>query len=143
MNYNDWIEELRSEAKSHKDFREHARRFEKRYTLEKGDASDYNIFWANTEILHAALYNKTPKPDVQRRFKDKNPIAREVAAVIERAIEFSLDTYDFDGAVEPALNNYLVQGLGQTRVNYVPWFSPVESRVPVETFVDPTTGAKS
>ncbi len=143
MNYNDWMEELRAEDQAHRDYRDMARKFEKRYSLEKGEASDYNIFWANTEIMHAALYSQTPKADVQRRFRDRNPIAREVAAVLERAISFSLDCYDFDGAINPSINNFLVAGLGQVRVNYVPYLTQRATRVPVDTLIDPETGEKS
>jgi hypothetical protein len=141
MDYREWLEELRREEKAHGDWRKSAVNVAKVY---EGTApSAYNILWANVSILEAALYSQTPKPDVQRRFRDKNPIAREVAAVLERAISFSVDSYDFDGAIQPAVNNYLVPGMGQVRVNYVPYLSPVETPVPVDTLVDPETGAKS
>jgi hypothetical protein len=141
MDHNDWLEELRREEKAHGDWRESAKNVSKVYTGQ--DKSAYNILWANVSILEAALYSNTPKPDVQRRYKDKNLVAREVASVLERALEFSVDSYDFDGALQPAINNYLVPGLGQVRVNYVPYLSPVESRIPVDTLVDPETGQKS
>lgn len=141
MDHGEWLEELKAEAKAHDAWREKAKKVEGIYTTR--DPSAYNILWANVQILQPALFSRTPKPDVQRRFKDGNLVAREAATVIERALEFSLDAYDFTGTIKPAVNNYLVAGLGQVRVNYVPYLSEVQTRVPVETIVDPETQAKS
>ena len=136
MDYQDWAEELKREEQAHRDWREKSRRVEKRYKLDAEEQSSFNILWSNVEILQAALYSQTPKPDVQRRFKDKNPLAKAVAMVLERAVEFSIDDYDFDAVVNPAINNYLVSGIGQVRVNYVPYFQEREQRVELEIQTD-------
>ena len=140
MDYNDWLEELAQEDKAHSKWREKARKVERRYRLEQEEHTSYNILWANVEILQAALYSQTPKPDVQRRFKDGNPIGKDVAILLERALSFSIDSYDFDGILQPAVNNYLVSALGQVRVNYVPFFGEGEpQRIDLEVQVDPET----
>ena len=82
MDYQDWAEELKREEQAHRDWREKSRRVEKRYKLDAEEQSSFNILWSNVEILQAALYSQTPKPDVQRRFKDKNPLAKAVAMVL-------------------------------------------------------------
>lgn len=138
MDYNDWLEELSQEEKAHTKWREKAKKVEKRYRLEQEEHTSYNILWANVEILQAALYSQTPKPDVQRRFKDGNPIGKDVAMMLERALSFSIDAYDFDGVVQPAVNNYLVSAMGQVRVNYVPFFGEgAPQRIDLEVQVDP------
>lgn len=90
---------------------------------DRNDASSkFNILWSNVNVLSGALYNKSPKPDVRRRFIDKDPVAREVAAVLERGVSFMLDSYDFDGTADWAISDYLTAGYGQVRVRYNPYF---------------------
>lgn len=124
MNYNDWIKELDAEEKAHKKYRQRAKKVIKRYKDEE-ERSDkrFNILWSNTETLHSALYSNTPKPDVSRRFKDKDPISRDIADVLERGLAFGIDSYDFDGNIDSVVNDYLVPGLGQVRLRYNAYFT--------------------
>ena len=57
--------------------------------------SRYNILWSNQQVLRPALYMRTPKPQVSRRFIDKDPKARLAAQVLERAITHCVESYDF------------------------------------------------
>lgn len=126
--YDHWVKQLESEEKAHKEFRNQAKGVEQRYAdEEKSEGSRFNILWSNTETIKAAVYAKTPAPDVRRRYKDPDPIARQVAEVIERALEYCLDAYDFDGEAQNALRDFLVPGLGQARLRYVPYFQKGEA----------------
>lgn len=132
MNYSDWIEELENEDRVHKPYRMKAEKVEKRYRLE--EASRFNVLWSNVEIQHSSLYSQTPKPDVQRRYKEPNDAARDAAEILQRALEFSIDQYDFDGVINPCINNYLVSALGQAKVVYDARFRDADpERVPVLT----------
>jgi len=55
----------------------------KRYTDEREDGQTnqkrYNILWSNIETLKPAIYAQTPKPEVQRRFLDKDPVGRRAS----------------------------------------------------------------
>lgn len=133
MKYSDWIEELKNEERVHRPYREKAERVEKRYLLD--EKSRFNVLWSNVEIQHSAMYSKTPRPDVQRRFKDANETARTAAEVLERCLTYSLDQYDFDGVMDPVVNNFLVTGLGQAKIIYDPYFEDMpQERIPVEVF---------
>ncbi len=132
MNYSDWVKELDAEERAHGKYREKASKVEKRYQLK--EKSNFNILWSNVEIQQAALYSQTPKPDVQRRHKEQNQLARQAAEIMERALVFSIDQYDFDGVINPAINNHLVAGLGQVKIIYDAFTEPLpEERIPVET----------
>lgn len=140
MDYAEWIDELEREHKAHRDFREQARKVEKRYRLE--EKTKYNILWANTEILQSALYSSTPKPDVRRRHKEPDQVAKTAAEVLERGLEYSIDQYDFDGVIAKAVNNSLVPAMGQVRVNYTPFFSTTEVREDLDVIEDEEGGRK-
>ncbi len=118
--YDHWIRELEDEEKAHGEFRRKSRKIADRYKEKKTRAAEFNILWSNVEILQGALYSSTAKPDVRRRFLDKDPLAREISEVVERAISYNIDMYDFNGNIQYGINDYLVGGLGQVRVVYKP-----------------------
>ena len=79
-----------------------------------------NIFYSNVDTLKSALYFKTPRPKVRRRFRDNDPVGRTVATVLERGLQYQLDVYNFDMAVRRAIEDYLIVGRGVLRLTYEP-----------------------
>ena len=104
---------------------------------EESKHSRFNVLWANTETMKPAIYNQPPIPDVRRRITDQrnpDPVGREAAMVLERALSFSIDDYDFDGVIRQVVEDYLLPGRGLARVRYVPTMVMGEPpRLPVET----------
>jgi hypothetical protein len=120
-----WLSVLKKESKANDKKRDRAQKVVDVYADDREDRetdSKFNILWSNTQVLQGALYSNTPKPDVRRRFLDKDPISREVATVLERAASFTVDSYDFDGTADVAVNDHLVAGYGQVRIRYKPYF---------------------
>ena len=72
--------------------------------------SRMNIFHSNVDTLKSALYFKTPKPRVTRRFKSDDPIGKTIAMIMERGLKYQLDTYDFDNVVSKAIEDMLIVG---------------------------------
>ena len=134
MNCEEWLKELKSEEKAHSEFRDAAKQVVERFEDEEDrDDTKYNILWANTEVLHSAVYNKRPTPDIRRRFLDKDKAGKDAAEIAERCVTYALDSYDFDGTADVAIDDYLVAGLGQVRLRYKPYFEQGEApRVPLE-----------
>lgn len=124
-----WCMELRLADKEEAKWRKHVERVLKRYRSESSYDTDlnrtkdtFNILWANTETLAPALYNSTPKPDVRRRFRDKDPLGKVGAELIERSLSFSMDNYDFDQNIAMVILDLLLPGRGVARVKYMPVF---------------------
>jgi len=80
----------------------------------------FNILWSNIETLRPSLYNRTPTPDIRRRYDDKDPIAKAISELLNRSTEYCMDAYDFDGAMVAAVHDSLLTGRGVTRVRYEP-----------------------
>lgn len=81
-----------------------------------------NILWSNVETLKPALYARTPKPSVQRRNKDRDPVGKWAAIVLERCLSYSVAVYDFDYVMRSDVTDYLLPGRGQAWVCYRPEF---------------------
>jgi len=76
------IEEYDLAMKRTKDWHADANEIVKRYlstntsTNRGGGRHTHNILYSNTETQRPSLYNGKPMPDVRRRFRDKDPVAR-------------------------------------------------------------------
>ena len=118
-----WLEELRDAYKREQNWRKDAKRLVEMFECERRRETLYNILYANTETISPALYNMTPRPDVRRRFKDDDEVARAGGLVLQRVLEFLLDNNlqdspHFDTIIEQALVEALVVGRGVVRFRY-------------------------
>ena len=129
-----WLMEIGLAEKEEKNWRDEGDRIVKRYRDEK-DHSDrrFNILWSNTETLKPALYARTAKPDVRRRYGDADPTGRQVSELIERALAYSVDQYDIDPVMESVVEDQLLPGRGLARVVY-------EANVDETEYLNPLTG---
>jgi len=66
------------------------------------------------------VYNSLPQPDARRRYQDADPLGQAVGTVLTRSLEFSQDTYDFDGLLQDDVLAMLLAGRAVSRVRYVP-----------------------
>lgn len=126
--------------REHKDFFKRGELIEKKYRQERDEYSklrkagkSFAILFSNTETLKSALYARTPKPDVRRRFADRNPIARTGADIIERCLSYCADNTKHDRAYKRGVQDSTLPGRGVVRLEYEPQIG----QVPV---IDPMTG---
>lgn len=106
------------------DWRKQAKEVVKIYDGDKKVA--FNILYANTEITRAALYNSVPVPDIRVRYGDRNEVARKGGSILERAILYGLDEYDFDDVLRNVALSVALISRGTARVKYVPIMRTVE-----------------
>lgn len=135
-----WQQQLELSDRDHRDWIKDGERIEERYKAKKGAHSklskggkQFNILYSNTQTLSSALYARTPKPDVRRRFLDRDPVARTGADIIERALVYCSDSTEHDRAYKKAVQDSALPGRGVVRYCYEPEFKDV----PV---IDPMTG---
>lgn len=108
-----------------------AERIYKRYRDERDISSDssnskhFNIFYSNIQTLQPAIYSRTPKPQVERRYKDKDPIGRAASQILERALDYDIQSYDFDQAMNQCRDDYLIAGRSQVWLRYKPTYGPL------------------
>lgn len=142
-----WLQQLELSEREDRNFVKRGRKIVERYRDERSrnltdrGVKRYNILWSNVQTLLPALYNRTPKPEVDRRFKDSSPTARLGAMVLERALSYALDNCDFDGVMEDAVEDRLLPGRGIVRLRYIPHYG--EEVTPKLYLKAATVGASS
>jgi hypothetical protein len=130
-----WLSELKLSKKEDEKWSERAKKIVRRYRDERTGWADntkrYNILWSNIQTMLPALYGKTPRADVQRRFKDQDPIGRTAAQILERALQYEIDHYgDFDASIKNAVLDRLLPGRGVVWVRF-------ETKERDEAYADP------
>ena len=117
------------------------KRVTRRYRAEKGRGLDleedaaawFNLYWSSLQTALPSLYARTPLPQVDRRYKDADPVARVAAEILERAVRFEVGDFDFDTNVTSAVLDRLLYGRGVARVYYEPEIEVIDG-VEAKTF---------
>ena len=125
--WNDQIEKM-GKDRGFVQYMKRGHKIEARYRDERNKADEdqrrkYNARWSNVEILKPALFGRTPLPLAERKFGDKDPIARGAAQILERALRNEIEICGFGEAMSQAVNDYLLPGRGTVWVRYEPQIS--------------------
>lgn len=128
-----YVEEIELYDKETQKWDRQSKRIIRRYKDDRGGDGTvesqerrFNVLWSNTQNLLPALYARNPKPDIQRRFKDADPIGRVTSDVLERCVTYFCDTDHFAATSRQCVLDYLLPGRGSLWVRYVPHFKPGE-----------------
>lgn len=85
----------------------------------KGIASEFNMAYANVETIVPAIINSPPAPDIRRRFGDDDPVAKDVAEIIERAIRVQVDDSKLQVEMEAMGQDAFLAGRGVIRLRFM------------------------
>lgn len=124
-----WRKQIDAVNEEERKWRKKGATIEKRYRDERSRTDEdgqrrFNLLWANTEIMQPALFGRCPLPVAERRFRDKDPVGRAAALVLERGLRNEIEINGFCSALELAVRDYLLPGRGVVWVRYEPEFGP-------------------
>ena len=118
-----WLREIHAAEEREKTWRKDAEAVVDLYEGQKSPENSFNVLYSNTETLLPAIYNSVPRPIVDRRYKDEDPLGLAVSQVVKRGLEYCIDTPDtrytsFNELVEQGVIGGLVPGRSVTRFKY-------------------------
>lgn len=88
-------------------------------TLSKVDGDrEFQIFWANLEVLKPSTYSRPPVPVVVPRFKDRKPLPRKASEVLERSLISSFEADDIDATMTLIRDDMVVNARGVAWLRY-------------------------
>src|SRR3990167_3454284 len=83
--------------------------------------SHFPILWSNIQTLVPACFARLPKPDVSRRFSDRDPVGRVAALILERGLEFEINHYaDYRNTLREDVYDRFLGGRGTAWARYEP-----------------------
>ena len=112
-----WLSMLDASEKAFKDYQDKSDNIDKLYANMSRLASssrerEFQLFWANVQVLGPSIYSRPPVPVVVPRFKDRRPIARTAAEVLERVAIVTMETQDLDSVLIGIRNDLTVISRG-------------------------------
>lgn len=140
-----WLSEIRTAEKYFQPWHKDAKRIVKRYRNERSTGGNgrttggrrFNILWSNVQTTRPVIYGRVPAPEVERRYKDSDPVGRLASIILERSLSYSLDEYDFDEVMRNTVEDLQLAGRGTAWVRYRAETEERRDRFPVmlsETF---------
>lgn len=124
-----WVQEINFYEKKAVSWENKGKKILRRYKDERSPREirnpRFNILWSNIQTLMPALYAKKPKPDIERRFRDKDDLGRVSSQVLERSVTYFTNE-QFDQAMRQAVFDRLLPGRGTVWVRYEPHFKDAE-----------------
>lgn len=123
-----WLENIETAEKKRKPFIVRGRQIVKRYknkrtltTLGVPIANRrMNVLWSNVQTQKPVLFAQTPKANVSRRNKTKDPVGRVASIVLQNCLQNSIGMEDFDFIMSQVVDDRLLPGAGIAMVEYVP-----------------------
>lgn len=76
---------------------------------------EFQIFWANLEVLKPTIYQRPPRPVVMPRNNDTGEIVRKASELLERALEFDVEYDDLHETLKLVRDDLAMLARG------VPW----------------------
>jgi len=122
--YDKWLRRISKAEKDYADYHDLIKEIREYYRNER-KKNKSNLFWSSIETLKPFLYFKAPKVYVERKSKNSNDIERVAASILEKALEWDLEQFDFDSAIKYARNDFLLSGCGILLEKYTPTFKKI------------------
>lgn len=125
-----WLGQLGAYQEEFKDWETRSRKIIKRYRDDRSQTQDgtvvggarFNSLWSNVQTLMPAIYIKAPQPVAERRFLDKDPLARLASMTLERALEVQIEVGKLHPTMQKCVLDYLLVGRGTMWERYEPTY---------------------
>ncbi|MCD0415693.1 hypothetical protein LOC51_00565 [Rubrivivax sp. JA1024] len=118
-----WLELISYAESKFADYHRRCDRIEKLYAdleLLANDTRDreFQMFWANVQVLGPSIYSRPPVPVVVTAFKDRKPVPRAAAELLERTAITAFRTGRIGDLMMAVRNNLVIGARGQAWVRY-------------------------
>jgi hypothetical protein len=120
-----WLAQIEQAEHDFKDWHEKADSVDKLFadlTRLSNSSRDreFQMFWANIQVLAPSIYSRPPAPVVVPRFKDRKPVPRTASEMLERSVVVVFDSRagNIDGVMRMVRDDLTVLARGCAWVRY-------------------------
>lgn len=118
-----WLKSIRTAEERMARYQTRADNIDKVYgelELLAGTSRDrqFQMFWANIEVLKPSIYSRPPVPVVMPRFKDNRPLHRVTSELLERSTVSTFEAVDIDGVMKQVRDDLTIVARGVAWARY-------------------------
>lgn len=97
----------------------------RKYYRNENKKNKHSLFWSSIETLKPFLYFKQPRPYVTRKDKTSDPVQSTACQILEKALVWDLEQFDFDSIIKYVRDDFLLSGMGIAEEKYQPEFEDI------------------
>lgn len=119
----DWLGLIERAERDQDGYRKRCGKIRRKYKYEQSQQARkrrFAMMWANIETLKPATLARMPKPVVENRWKDGDPVADVSSQMLERTISFQFERCGYDTTFKQVRDDYLLFARGMARFRYEP-----------------------
>lgn len=118
-----WLNLLRESEKAFKDWNDRCDKVDKLYAnladlANMNRDKQFQMFWANCEVLKPSIYAKPPQPVVAPKFKDRRPVYQAASEMLERCCTVAFDLTRIDDLMLLVRDDVAMVGRGVAWLRY-------------------------
>lgn len=96
-----WLNLLQESEDAFEEWNDHCDKIDKQYAnlarlSQMVRDKEFQMFWANCEVIKPSIYAKPPQPVVTPKFKDRRPVYQAASELGERCTQVAFDLADID-----------------------------------------------
>jgi hypothetical protein len=112
-----WLAQIEDAEKAIEDWQKKADNIDKLFSNLSDLANatrdrQFQMFWANIQVLGPSIYSRPPVPVVVPRFKDRKPVPRTASELLERCTVVGFEMEDIDGLMRLVRDDLTVVARG-------------------------------
>lgn len=130
-----WQKKISKSEEFYKPYQELIKEIRDYYRNDK-EKNKHSLFWSSIETLKPFLYFKQPRPYVARHEKNVNPVEATACKILEKALAWDLEQFDFDSAIKYVRDDFLLSGMGIAEEKYKPEFEQIADPENDGEFID-------
>lgn len=118
-----WLNLIAEQEAAFRDWQSKVDSIDKLYanikTLAAADRDrEFQMFWANIQVLGPSIYSRPPVPVVVPRFKDRRPVPRMASELLERCTVVGFELEDIDEIMRHVRDDLTIAARGAAWVRY-------------------------
>ena len=118
-----WLATVAEAEKAFDNYQKKADSIDKAYaSLERLSNSvrdrEFQLFWANIQVIGPSVYSRPPVPVVVPRFKERRPLPRTASELLERVTTVAFEKDDIDGTMVSLRDDLTISARGAAWLRY-------------------------
>jgi hypothetical protein len=80
--------------------------------------AQFNVLWSNVNTVAPSVYSRAPKPIAERRYLDRDTLARAGATILQRALSYSIEDSGLHDTMLQCRTDFFLVGIGSAWLRY-------------------------
>lgn len=89
-----------------------------------GRNAQFNVLWSNMATVAPSIYSRAPKPIAERRYLDKDQLARAAATILQRSLAYQVEESGLHETMLQCRTDFYLVGIGDAWVRYQAEYEP-------------------